>query len=726
RLRTMPKPLALYYFGKNQKEGAEVLKRCPSGGGCINEVVMHVAETNLPFGGVGVDKAEAQQLLSSENVLNCYYLNDGTTYDTNYILPIDAVEPKGLSLESFATYSNLNNFSFIIDSSSEQQLNGVWTYSTAVDRNRSTYPLSATALPELTSANAISRSIRVFTDESGANSEIKDYKYPIGYELGSKNNPYIIRSVEEYQSVFIDGASIIDSKRYITGYVRFVDDISFSVEDDYINVDTRSQYMLGDKNDDNKREPAFTLIDGNGMTISDVVINYTEDETGNLGLFSEVYNSVIKGLTITYASQTNDSGNEVGSSKASYVGGVAGIAKDSYFIDINLTGNVTLRAHNVVGGVVGKLTGSNSGLYNIVSNLNVQAGNYTNSVVYTEDAELIYLSYAGGIAGIVDIGVSNNIKSYNVNKLTVNEVSVRADRAGGIAGYFGSNVNAKRLTYTISNTSQIFGHDVAGGIVADNYADIELSQANRDVDTQYEYDKKFAEYINNTEILAIDNSDNAYGNLTAITGDGIVGGFVGVNYNGKISNSLTKANITNNDQYGDGIDVVGGFIGKSYGGNLEYVYAQNFIDLVHTITIGEDYTNSYTSKVVGGIIGEVTYNDTTSNKVGLNNVVGANWFDKTELQLIDTATQKVEYVIGKKSANVELVKSSISDNSSPNIHYGIFNVGDNTTIKDKIVNTNAPTVEYYQMEELYYISTANDEEGRSTQQDVFNTLFAIW
>ena len=53
RLRTMPKPLALYYFGKNQKEGAEILKRCPSGGGCINEVVMHVAETNLPFGGVG-------------------------------------------------------------------------------------------------------------------------------------------------------------------------------------------------------------------------------------------------------------------------------------------------------------------------------------------------------------------------------------------------------------------------------------------------------------------------------------------------------------------------------------------------------------------------------------------------------------------------------------------------------------------------------------------------
>lgn len=53
KLRTLPKPLALYYFGKKQKEGARVLKQCPSGGGCINDVVMHVTERNLPFGGVG-------------------------------------------------------------------------------------------------------------------------------------------------------------------------------------------------------------------------------------------------------------------------------------------------------------------------------------------------------------------------------------------------------------------------------------------------------------------------------------------------------------------------------------------------------------------------------------------------------------------------------------------------------------------------------------------------
>ncbi|MBR2608008.1 MAG: aldehyde dehydrogenase [Bacteroidaceae bacterium] len=46
------KPLALYYFG-NKKKGFEVIKRTSSGGACINDTIMHIANENLPFGGVG-------------------------------------------------------------------------------------------------------------------------------------------------------------------------------------------------------------------------------------------------------------------------------------------------------------------------------------------------------------------------------------------------------------------------------------------------------------------------------------------------------------------------------------------------------------------------------------------------------------------------------------------------------------------------------------------------
>ena len=46
------KPLALYYFG-NEKKGWDVIKRTSSGGTCINDTIMHIANGNLPFGGVG-------------------------------------------------------------------------------------------------------------------------------------------------------------------------------------------------------------------------------------------------------------------------------------------------------------------------------------------------------------------------------------------------------------------------------------------------------------------------------------------------------------------------------------------------------------------------------------------------------------------------------------------------------------------------------------------------
>ena len=46
------KPLAFYYFGK-ESDGWEIIGRTSSGGGCINDVIMHIANENAPFGGVG-------------------------------------------------------------------------------------------------------------------------------------------------------------------------------------------------------------------------------------------------------------------------------------------------------------------------------------------------------------------------------------------------------------------------------------------------------------------------------------------------------------------------------------------------------------------------------------------------------------------------------------------------------------------------------------------------
>ena len=44
------RPLALYYFGK---QGDYILRHTISGGTCINDVIMHIVNHDMPFGGVG-------------------------------------------------------------------------------------------------------------------------------------------------------------------------------------------------------------------------------------------------------------------------------------------------------------------------------------------------------------------------------------------------------------------------------------------------------------------------------------------------------------------------------------------------------------------------------------------------------------------------------------------------------------------------------------------------
>jgi coniferyl-aldehyde dehydrogenase len=48
-----PRPLALYYFGDNGPDRRKVLERTTSGNVTVNGTIMHVAQDDLPFGGVG-------------------------------------------------------------------------------------------------------------------------------------------------------------------------------------------------------------------------------------------------------------------------------------------------------------------------------------------------------------------------------------------------------------------------------------------------------------------------------------------------------------------------------------------------------------------------------------------------------------------------------------------------------------------------------------------------
>lgn len=49
----LEKPLAAYLFTNNTEEKENFTQKLSFGGGCINDVVMHLSNENLPFGGVG-------------------------------------------------------------------------------------------------------------------------------------------------------------------------------------------------------------------------------------------------------------------------------------------------------------------------------------------------------------------------------------------------------------------------------------------------------------------------------------------------------------------------------------------------------------------------------------------------------------------------------------------------------------------------------------------------
>ena len=52
-LQDKPKPLALYIFSQNKRRIHAITGRISYGGGCINDVVVHLATSEMGFGGVG-------------------------------------------------------------------------------------------------------------------------------------------------------------------------------------------------------------------------------------------------------------------------------------------------------------------------------------------------------------------------------------------------------------------------------------------------------------------------------------------------------------------------------------------------------------------------------------------------------------------------------------------------------------------------------------------------
>ena len=53
-INAQPHPLALYLFSEDKAHIRDVTARCQFGGGCVNDTIIHLATSEMPFGGVGM------------------------------------------------------------------------------------------------------------------------------------------------------------------------------------------------------------------------------------------------------------------------------------------------------------------------------------------------------------------------------------------------------------------------------------------------------------------------------------------------------------------------------------------------------------------------------------------------------------------------------------------------------------------------------------------------
>jgi acyl-CoA reductase-like NAD-dependent aldehyde dehydrogenase len=89
QINARPKPLALYLFSKDKQKQEQVLQETSSGGVCINDTVMQVGVSTLPFGGVGDSGIGSYHGKASFDTFSHYksVLKKGFRLDPNWRYP---------------------------------------------------------------------------------------------------------------------------------------------------------------------------------------------------------------------------------------------------------------------------------------------------------------------------------------------------------------------------------------------------------------------------------------------------------------------------------------------------------------------------------------------------------------------------------------------------------------------------------------------------------------
>lgn len=536
---------------------------------------------------------EKNELQSFGKIENAYYLIRSETD-----IPVEQGDKDiayGLDYTNIQNSEYLVGFAFALTNTKQEREQGIWSYYSINGQQR--------ALPELINADNIAHSYRYLKDMGDGTEVLTNVAE---FKQGKSTNPYTISSAEEFNRVFKSGGD------EFTGSVRFINNIDFAG----LSVQTRTKFVLG-------KSGEATCVDGNGLTIENIYLEADETTLDKMGLFAEIENAYVKNLNLNFVE--SKAGDQFSTTTAVYSGGLAGKINDSVILNITLDGkSTTLTGYNFVGGLAGMVTGD-SLIYGVSTNISVRATS-TGDGLYYKDAEyaslnisggtslsydnyLKTLSYAGGVAGVIDINTRSNTK-FNIQYIDVfgsqmtskqnqgaSDANILAEYAGGVAGYAGRTTDSYRLRYFTGENERIVGDTAVGGIYGVLFGDMTACQVTADVDTQFEYDTLIGEYVtslHNGEQDAELNKEEI-GNLSLLQSNKYAGGLVGVAAGAMIKATYAKVGISSGS-------TIGGLIGSSISCIINYSYAIPYVDVGNIPTTDPDGESIKIN--IGGLLGE--------------------------------------------------------------------------------------------------------------------------
>lgn len=705
--------------------------------------------------------------------MNSYSNQAGTIKDCNYLLGnknngIFVSNIEGLQALTELDFSNQNYFATFAMSEQTEKTKGVWFYPNASEEDD--FKLNGESQsftygrPELVAPNIIVNTSQVLegsTTDTSTGEEI--YHYSGGEEQGSKYNPYIITSAQNFEGRILE--TNVNNRN--NKYYRFVKNIDYEAEGILSSALYKTTF-IGD-------------IEGNGVTISGLVID-TRENLNYGGLFAKVgeglaYVGSIKNLNVNpkYINMPNTSA----------VGTVAGALEGGFLFNVKVNGyeydtnGIVIVGRNAVGGVVGIALNTYK-MYNVESSVSASA---TYRSINAGNSFRFYSPYSGSITGISYAGVIAGIIEGEGRVRYVN-VTETARALGEVAGlYFGrigTNSNVSNLDIELVSgqfvNAAYYGGVLAGEVagVVDNIT-ITGSSANffRYVPSVPSAVGGVAGYMSNGSIQNV----NVYVDLVfpsiqvvggvvgemiggtisnahktgAITSMAIAGGIVGyLNESCLNDSTVTKRNVTiensrvtngsvavSNDNFLSAY--VGGIVGlNEYDDDVEIIpetYPEREIVNCYaevSLEIRSTMYNGLMNAAMGGIVG-ASYDDSTrtqnsSSGIAIYNNDFKNVYMPESSISEDYQTASGELVYFSSNCTYTINIQNYRDGGQINVYYGgIIGLG-NVYASRLLVSGDSSTLQTNN-DIYYYFESALDEDGIE-RRDLTHTTsiinFTIW